>query len=39
MSHNVAATPEQLFERVDTYLDLDDRLKVREALEFARQKH
>lgn len=39
MNHNVAATPEQLFERVDAYLDLDDRLKVRKALEFARQKH
>ena len=39
MKHNVAATPEELFERVDAYLDLDDRLKVMEALEFARQKH
>lgn len=39
MRHNVAATPEQLFKRTDSYLDRDDRLKVREALEFARQKH
>ena len=39
MKHNVAATPEQLFRRIDSYLDPQDRLKVREALDFARQKH
>ncbi len=39
MKHNIAAKPEELFERIDVYLDQYDRLRVREALEFARQKH
>jgi len=35
----IAATDEQFFRRIDAYLDLGDRLKVRQAFEFARQKH
>ena len=39
MKHNLSATPEELFERIDAYLGPPDRLRVVEALEFARQKH
>lgn len=39
MTSTVEELCEQLFKLLDTYLDLEDRLKVREALEFARQKH
>jgi GTP pyrophosphokinase len=39
MTPTVEALFEQLFELLETYLDLEDRLKVQEALDFARQKH
>jgi GTP pyrophosphokinase len=39
MKPTLTATPAQFFERIDAYLDPEDRLKVRKALEFARQKH
>lgn len=39
MNPKVEATPEELFDRVDAYLDPQDSLKVREALDFARQMH
>lgn len=39
MKPTLMATPEQFFERIDAYLSPEDRLKVRRAFEFARQKH
>ncbi len=39
MTPTLTATPDQFFERIDAYLDPEDRLKVRKALEYARQKH
>ncbi len=39
MTPAVAVTPEQFFRLIDTYLDSEDTLRVREAFEFARLKH